>query len=264
MTTLIIGSTAMAKYLPSRKPKDLDLFTPLSASEIKSSLGADLKVDIFWHPSFEEWLTLEHSIFATLDELYTIKVSHSYWVLENGSWDKHMYDIVELKKAGARLIPDLHKLLYKVWEEKHGKKKVSLQQDKESFFTDAVHRIYDHDSVHLSVAYGNRPLYESVFKDGQNIEMDMNKVKALPFEECVRLYREEIYATALERWVIPSNYRYSPRRAYAKALQKTIASLTKGWSATMLVDHYEIFRDPDMDYVAHHKSKSDQLIKLEN
>lgn len=260
MSTLVIGSTAAKALIPSwREPKDFDVFS----SGFTGYSPKDQTVDEFWHPSFSDWLTHSGTRYATLDELYTIKISHSYWELPNGSWDKHMSDIVFLQKAGAKLDLDLHKLLYSVWEELHGKKRVNLQMDKDSFFNDAVHRIYDHDSIHYSVAYGDKPLYESVFKDGESIEMDMNKVKALPLEDCLKLFREEVYATALERWVIPTKYRISPRLAYARALKKTITSLTKGWSARFLSEHYAILRTPDMDYVKHHKTKLDQLILLE-
>jgi hypothetical protein len=258
MPTLIIGSTAMAEYLPGRRePKDFDTFSddprPWSSAH-----------DIFWHDSFYKWLGVGHTPrVATLDELYTIKVSHSYWELPNGSWDKHMSDIVALKNAGAQLDLGLHDLLYSVWEEKHGRKRVNLKMTKDDFFSDAVTRIYDHDSIHDSVAYGDVPVYDSMLVDGKSVAMDMAAIKALPFETQVRLYREEIYATALERWVIPTGYKISPRKAYAWAARKTIVSLTKGWSARFLVENYEIFRKPDMDYVAHHKSKAHKLVRLE-
>jgi hypothetical protein len=257
MTTIVVGSTAM-QYLVDgcREPKDFDVFT-------NDPLTEEMGGDQFWHPAFEGWFTGDR--FATLDELYTLKVSHSYWELENGSWDKHMLDTVTLKEAGAKLDLPLHNMLYKVWEEKHGKKKVNLKQDKDAFFKDAVKRIYDHDSIHYSVAYGERPIYESVFKDGpDSVEMDMGKVRGLPFDECARLFREEIYATALERWVIPSNYKLSPRWAYARATRKTIVSLTKGWSARFLVENFETFRKPDIDYVQHHLSKKHLLIPMED
>lgn len=261
MTTLVIGSTAAKKLLPDwREPSDFDVFSPAFTGF--SPKGQH--VDEFWHPSFGEWwLTERDTRYATLDELYTIKVSHSYWVLKNGSWDKHMYDLIQLKRAGAKLDLELHKLLYKVWEEKHGKKRVDLNMTKDEFFTDAVKRIYDHDSIHYSVAYGDAPIYENMFVDGQEIAMDMAKIKGASFETQVKLFREEIYATALERWVIPSGYTVSPRRAYADALKKTITSLTKGWSAMFISDNFETFAKPDMDYVAHHLSKSHLLIPLE-
>lgn len=253
MRQLIIGSKAMECHIDCREPKDLDVFSPDAS-----------KGDVFWHESFADWIPPETNRYATLDELYTIKVSHSYWSLKNNSWDKHMYDIVQLKQAGARLDLSLHNMLYKVWEKKYGKKELNLTQESDDFFTDAVNRIYDHDSIHASVAYGDRPLYESVLKDGASVDIDMKKVKALDFDTCVKLYREEIYATALERLIIPNNYKYSPKRAYNYALKKTITSLTKGWSARFIVENYGIFRLPDIQYVDVHIKNKHRLIKLDN
>ncbi len=253
MTRLVIGSTAMARLIPgTRTPKDRDLF-----SDDRWATG-----DVLWHPSFELWLPPGFDGYATLDQLYTIKVSHSYWSLRNGSWDKHMHDQTVLKDHGARLNQGLHDLLYKVWEERHGKKQVNLVMTKEDFFADVVPRIYDHDSIHESVAYGRRPIYESVVADGHTVKMDMAKVWALPEAEAIRLFREEIYATALERWVIPSDYECSPRMAYASALKKTITSLTKGRSAQFISERYSVFRTPDMDYVNHHLSRRHFLCPL--
>lgn len=252
MPTIVIGSSALERLVPGIRPaKDIDTFSD----------NPEPGWDNFWDPDFSGWLSGFHV--ATLDELYTIKVSHAYWELDNGSWDKHMYDVVELKRAGAQLDLPLHDMLYKVWADKHGRKRVNLQMDKQDFFDDAVKRTYDHDSIHYSVAYGDHPLYERVLENGQTIAMDMAAIKALDYDTQIRLYREEVYATALERWVIPSNYTVSPRLAYARALRKTITSLTKGWSARFIVENYETFRTPDMDYVAWHKSKSDRLIRLD-
>jgi hypothetical protein len=250
----------MNRYVPDRKVGDFDAFTNESVV-----LGGDHRADLFWHDSLLEWWDNDTDRFATLNELYTIKVSHAYWEPRTwapDTWDKHMSDVVKLKQAGAHLVLELHGLLYKIWEEKYGKKIIDLNMDKSAFFDDAVPRTYDHDSVHYSVAYGELPIWESVLREGEEIAMDMAKIKALPFETQVKLYREEIYATALERWVIPRNYRISPRLAYAWAVKKTIISLTKGWSARFLVENYDTFRDPDMNYVAHHKTKLDQLIRL--
>lgn len=252
MTRLVVGSTALARYVPgTREPKDRDVF---------ANDPMPLDTDVFWHPAFlDGWLDQSSYRYATLNELYTIKVSHSYWTLPNGSWDKHMHDQTVMKAHGAKVVQSLHDLLYKVWEEKNGKKVVNLVQTKDEFFSDAVTRKYDHDSIHYSVAYGDRPLYESVIADGHTVKMDMKKVWALPEEDQIRLFREEVYATALERWVIPSDYSVSPRLAYARALRKTITSLTKGKSAQFMSERFDVFRTPDMDYVQHHRSKSHLL-----
>ncbi|GAA3473848.1 DUF7275 domain-containing protein [Nonomuraea roseola] len=256
MNMLVVGSTALAHWYGDTaiEPKDLDVFSATDAT------GAD----VFWDDDFTPWLAERRgTAYATPDELITIKASHAYWDLRNGSWHKHMGDLLFLKKRGARIIPELHDMLYRVWERRHGVKQVNLTLEAADFFNDAVRRIYDHDSIHDSVAYGERPLYESVLKDGATVQVDMSKVRALSYDDQVRLFREEIYATALERQVIPSDYTCSPRWAYAWALRRTITSLTKGWSARFIVANYDVFYRPDMNYVARHLSRADRLIPLE-
>lgn len=258
MTYIVIGSTAARHHLGARwrEPKDLDVFTDAISHD--NAAG----VDALWHPEFGAWWSNEGRN-ATLHELYTIKISHAYWELKNGSWQKHMNDAVLLKRYGAQLIPQLHGLLYGVWEREHGVKRVDLDMDKAAFFDDAVPRVYDHDSVHESVAYFSSPLYNRILKDGAEVGVSMSKLKALPFELKVKLFKEEIYATALERKVIPSGYEASPRWAYDWALRRVITSLTKGWSATFIADNYELFRKPDVPYVDVHKSKSHLLVPYE-
>lgn len=254
MRGLVIGSTAAVCALPEgyRTPKDLDVF----------GQHFPLPCDQYWHDSFTDWIPEGRLRWASLDELYTIKVSHSYWELKNGSWLKHVEDAALLKKAGAKLDMSLHKLLYSVWEERYGKKQMNLQQEADTFFADAVKRKYDHDSIHESVAYGDRPVYESVLKPGASVDIDMAAVKALDPDDQVKLYREEVYVTALERKIIPSDYTASPRAAYAWALKRTITSLTKGWSARFIVENYDRFRKPDSDYVGRHLEQAHKLKEL--
>lgn len=254
MTILVVGSEAARYQFGNewpRVPKDFDVFT--------DEPEAFANADVYWAPEFRQ-LFGNDARHATVAELYTIKVSHQYWSLKNGSWWKHAQDIVWLKEHGARLIPSMHDVLYRVWERDYGKKIIDLNMDKADFFDDAVPRKWDHDSVHYSVAYGDYPLYEDFLKDGEEIAMDMKKVWSAPFDTQVKLFREEIYATALERTLIPRDYKFSPRRAYAMALQKTITNLTKGRSATFLVDNLDTFMQPDVDYVKRHKERAHMLV----
>jgi hypothetical protein len=253
MTCIVIGSTAIGRYIPGfREPKDLDMFSddPKVMAEFPGK-------DIFWHPNFKAFWTDQFKM-ANLNELYTIKLSHAAW--DVGSWTKHMDDLVQLRIHGAEVIEPLYDMLYGVWEETHGRKVVDLNKDKTEFFSDAVKRRYDHDSVHYSVAYGDRPLYED-FLAG-TVAMDMVAVWAAPEETQIRLFREEIYATALERIIIPSDYTESPRGAYAWALKRTVTSLTKGRSSRFIAERYETFRKPDIDYVGRHKSRAHFLVPL--
>lgn len=249
---MIIGSTAMKHWFPEfREPKDFDQFS----REPQSREG-----DNFWHPSFpEEWAEPR---FATVDELYTIKVSHSFWEIA-GSWNKHMADVRFLQQQGAVFLQDMYDILYPVWLEQHGRKRTNLNQGKADFFNDAVVRKYDHDSIHTSVAYHDRPLYESILKDGSEVLTDWQKFLDMDYETQLQLVREEIYATALERKCIPSNYLCSPRGAYAWAIRRTATSLFKGKWALWLVLHYCDLDAPDVDYVQVHRSNSDRLILLD-
>lgn len=238
----------MRNYFPdAREPKDTDYF-------------ADHKIDgaeTFWHPRLAEW---DFGPIATPDELYTIKVSHAFWELKNRSWAKHMMDIMFLQSKGAKLIPELYKILYKVWEDTHGKKKVNLEADPDDFFNDRiVKRIYDHDSIHESVAYYDRPLFERILRDDSDVAVDKSKWEALDYEDKLKMVREEVYATALERKLVPTNYEASAGAAYNWTLQKTITSLTKGWFALFVVENFKNLTKPDCDYVQRHLDNSDRL-----
>lgn len=268
MTVLVVGSTALGIHFEDvpREPDDADYFitTGESSGVVQSWINRE-NVDVFSHLDLDDYLNTTKSVapvrIASPNELYTIKVSHSYWELKNGSWDKHIYDIRWMKRRGAQLIPDLHDLLYKIWEQVHGKKRSNLYMEKEAFFNDAVTRIYDHDSIHDSVAYGKEAMYNRILKDGSTVDIDNKKMWDLTHDELVRLFREEVYATALERIVIPQDYKVSPGAAYRWALRRTITSLTKGRSAKFIVENFEEFAIPD-DYVSRHLSKKDRLIKL--
>lgn len=259
MGAILIGSKAIDHLFPDelgRQPKDVDwIATTDRAADFTREGG-----DVFSHPSLDEWVGVG-TRFATLDELYTLKVSHSYWELKNGSWDKHIHDLRFLKARGAQLLPELHATLYKVWTELHGPKRTNLSMDKGAFFQDAVKRIYDHDSIHESVAYGESAMYNQILREGSTVDVDPKKMWALSFDDLVLLFREEVYATALERILIPTDYRASPGAAYRWSLRRTITSLTKGKSARFIVENFEDFAIPD-DYLSRHHDKRDRLIKL--
>lgn len=275
MTYIVIGSTALHRMFPSlvREPKDLDLFCDFASKEPRDNPGQD----IFWDDRLHGWFGKTEQRDATPDELYTIKVSHSQWDIKGVNWGKHMMDILFLKSLGAKLIPELHDILYKIWIDKHGPKKMTFSESEE-FFDDAVVRRYDHDSLHESVAYGDHALYIDYLLPGRSVAMDMAKVWASDHDTLVKLFREEIYATALERIVVPRSYRVSPGYAYQWALRRTITSLTKGRSALWLVENFKDFKDVRSmydnhwteetgwvheNYVARHHRKADKLIPLE-
>lgn len=273
---ILVGSEALRYWYPDfRESKDVDYF-----SDVKLSGEEDGKrIESFWHPAIEENLEtiLKYCMekpcaqdgccvdtyIAKPDFLYTLKVSHSFWVQRNGSWNKHMSDILWMQRnTDVSFVQELYDIFYPIWEERYGKKRAKLNVDAKDFFKSTIDRKYDHDSVHASVAYYDRPLFNEILKDGEQVAVSKEKFFNLSHEKKLQLVREECYATALERMVIPSNYTYNPRRAYRWALMKTITSFSKGWFPLWIVQHFNEVCSPDVDYVARHKENSDRLISL--
>jgi len=276
---IVVGSAAAKAWYPTefRDPTDFDVWNFLSTDgqletlvnqwAPSASYYLHLPREIFNHPKIEEYFhnsLQEHGI-ATPEELYTIKYSHIFWEKPSTpKWLRHLSDLIFFQQHGCTINEDLFSILYPIWEEQYGSKKCDLTKEANDFFTDGVTRVYDHDSIHYSVAYTpGQPLYETVMKEGASVQMDMGKVWALPKELQIKLFREEVYATALERIMIPKDYRGSPGAAYQWALRRTITSLTKGKSARFIVDNIQEFIRPDMNYVKHHRDNSKYLIPLE-
>lgn len=255
MTKILIGSRAMQYWFEEsfyRKLNDTDYF---STEKIEGA-------DTFWHPSLSEYKWMHDSV-ATPTELYTIKASHAFWFHGDRKWWKHMNDIKFLQDRGMKyIVPELYDILYPIWEGLHGRKKAFLNTSAEEFFNPNVDRIYDHDSIHRSIAYYDRPLYERILLDGHDVMVEQSKFEALSHDDKLRLVREEVYATALERVLIPKNYMPSPRGAYNYAMRKTITSFSKGWFPKFIVLHWNELDKPDVDYMRIHQENKDRLILL--
>ena len=240
----LVGSLALAKYIPTVKPKDIDYFSSTDIS------GAE----VFYAPELERWGWKDT---ATLDELYTIKLSHIFWVQKNGSWDKHKYYLQLMKNHEAKYIPELFDILYPIWEQRYGKKRVNLNKTADEFFSSTVDRIYDHDSIHESIS--DPPMFMAILRDGSEVAVSRDKFEALTPELQLRTVREELYATALERIVIPNDYKGYSRAAYDWALKQMITSFSKGWFATYVADHLLELNRPDIDFVKVHLENKHKL-----
>lgn len=258
----LVGSTALSQYIPiNRNIKDTDYF---SDKKIKGS-------DCFYHPDLEKW---DWGNVATLDELYTIKLSHSYWELPNNSWEKHIHDLMIMKKNNAQLILELHDILYPIWEEKYGKKQVNLNMEPEEFFNTNIKRKYEHDSVHAAIAYGDNPLFNKILRDDHKVAVSQEKFNNLDYDMQCKLVREEVYATACERIIIPAldmtpaermayGFSLNQNKAYHTMLKKTITSLSKGWFPRFILDNISDLINPDVDYVKRLKNNTNKLVLLD-
>lgn len=203
------------------------------------------------------------SIIPTIDQLYTIKCSHLGW--DNNQWTKHKKHILWFNSIGAKLDVELYNMLVEHWKEKNQNKEfLSLDNSKEKFFTDHVNYRFDHDDLHLIVASPNKPAYQSVLKEGQEVSIDKNKFDKLPHSTKIKIFKEEINTICLERWLLNEYWLktdLSINKAHSLALKKTITNLTKNWACDFIVQNLKEFVIPD--YQVYNRVITELLTKPE-
>lgn len=261
---ILIGSQAINQHNPAilqRSAKDIDyLSIPRKKRENNTEYidGSGI-IDKY---DFQEEI-------ATLDEIYTLKVSHSEWEI-NGSrnWMKHIKDIHALKQNGARLIPKLYTIAYKEWESRHGKKKINLNKDKEDFFTSGVKRKYVHDSIHAAVAFNDEPMFTKILADNAEVQTSKQKFEQLTHQEKIQLCSEEIFVLSLERDLIPMEEQgkmiqnIDAKQAYDKQIRLLITQYSKGYFPLWMIENFSDIRQPIIDFwKVFQKSDRKELVK---
>lgn len=250
---ILIGSAALSKHLPGVEVHDVDYFSNERENSFDDS---GRRVEVFYHPDLEKYPWSGPA--ASLDELYTIKVSHVFWDI---NWEKHMAHVLMMQQAGAQVIDELYGILYCVWEQVHGEKKVNLNVDAEKFFNGNVQRVYEHDSVHRSVAFYDRPMFERILRDGSDVAVDKEKFDALTFDEKKALVFEECFVIALERELFARQGRRY-KAAYANAVKALVTRLSKGWFPRFIVENFEVFKSCPFDFYAVAMGNRDKLISI--
>ncbi len=237
---ILIGSKAIKHWFPDfhREPKDTDYAVN---HHIKSS---EKGVEYLYNPIL---FNRGCSDILTPDELYTLKISHAIgWKLENGSWDKHIFDIQFLKSKECILIKPLFNDLYAFWPEIHGKNKRSdLEMTSEEFFDNALKCEYSHDWLHTLI--NPTPTYTKVLEG--EVEVSEEKFNALSFKDKCNLVYEEAEVMSWERWS-KLDYRF----AYSRMLRKFILEHAPLWEAIFIVENYKLL----------HKFRQDHFKLIEN
>lgn len=102
-----------------------------------------------------------------------------------------------------------------------------LKQNKNTFFTDNVPYLYEHDTIHEAVKHLDKPAYCYYAADNEEVLSDKQKFMQQP--EIVKLYGvlEEAYVLALERSIIPHGT--GAKEAFDIALQKVCTTITSGF-----------------------------------
>lgn len=164
--------------------------------------------------------------YASIDVCYMLKMSHRY-LRNSPHFLKTMRHIHMLRKMGAKIRKEHREFYKKRVEATYWYKHPSLMKNKSDFFNgDGVNYVYDHDSMHESVALDGKPAYTHFQSDNAEVQCDMNKFFALPEQVRLNAVCEESMVLALERAIVPFNV--PPLVAYKKALEKVCTSITSG------------------------------------
>ena len=238
MKQILIGSRAAKHWFPDfREPKDFDY---LINTEIKSS--KTIEYHDASHGVGLKWIFDNSDEIATPEILYTLKLSHCFW---SHNWAKTMHDIKFFQEKHIQYNKELFDLLYKDWENIHGKKRAYLNKSNEEFFTEKVNRKYVHDDIHRAIAYYDEPMFERLKHDKSKAMLAKDLFEDISYEDKCRLCREEICVTALERFLIPEDFHFSKTGAYIAACKLLITSMTKGWFAFFLASNWLELHKPD-------------------
>jgi hypothetical protein len=242
--TVLIGSAAVHHHdasILNRVPKDEDYL----------SLDTGVDGDVIDGTGILDTYTFGSDI-ASIHEVYTLKVSHSAWIIDQKSWHKHIKDIHLLKNAGAVLIPELYTLAYAQWEQRKGAKRVNLNQDKEEFFGARVRRVYEHDSIHAAVAFGEEPAFTKILAPGEEVLTSKTLFLALSEQEKRELVHEEVMVLSLERDLIPKGEQNIEKidmySSYSKQLQLLMTQYSKGWFPQWIIENYFSVYKPPLNY----------------
>lgn len=187
----------------------------------------------------EKYFTkVEGICFVKPEVVLMMKLSHRY-KKDSVHFHKTRLDILALRKKGIKLDDYLSKVLVER-QRLMNPAGYKLNVNKKEFFTDNVPYKYDHDSLHVAVAWPNPPAYTHYIQDGAEVMCDKDKFFALPESTRLEGVFEEACVLALERAIIPHGT--DPAKAFEIALEKVCTSITKGWFREYAWENYDKVR----------------------
>lgn len=165
----------------------------------------------------------------TLDMLFTIKSSHKYLKNSPHFWKTAM-DYHRMKACGAKIRPEYEAFLKLREKETYNYAHPKLNVTKDAFFKDdAIQYVYDHDTIHQSVAKFERPAYTYYMKDGAQVQTEKDKFFGSSRDIQLAGVVEESAVLAIERSLVPHPGVWTPEKAWHFALSKVCSSITSGW-----------------------------------
>lgn len=201
-------------------PCEFELIEPNTSSEL---LAWAIRAD-------RDTFKTSMGLVPSLDMLFTLKKSHRYLKDSPHFW-KTALDYHRLKAFGAKVRPEWADFVKLREKETYARQKhPKLNVKKNDFFRDdGLTYVYDHDTIHLSVAIDpEKPAYTKYMRDGQEVNWDRDKFFALPEEVRLQGVVEEAAVLAIERSLVPHPGVWTPEYAWRFALSKVCTSITSG------------------------------------
>lgn len=245
---LLIGSRAMNHWTGDQSKPDAD-WDIISLQPIESR--NDKRVE--WH---DQWFLNNEEFFQFASDqiidvcghivhicnprgLAIIKRSHLWRDLK---FDKHITHyhkklmplVGEFTDSEKELLKQRIEMTKKEFPIGHPK----LNQSVESFFDDAVRKVYDHDWLHTVVAFNDVPLYTKMQRDHSKAWCEKDMWDTFTETEKAQCVAEESLVIAIERFMVPKDWQYSGKFAYMKALNKVCTTLCSGWFRDYAIDNY--------------------------
>jgi hypothetical protein len=254
---LIIGSEALAHnkiIYQGREVRDLDIIGTLSEMKVfisqhkvlssypSSSTSYVIKTKekgiVEWEIAFQDSSgykllllcdAMEGVHYAKQDVLYTLKMSHRF-KKDSPHFYKTMEDILYLRNIGCRIFNKDWFLLRE--KETYDYSHPKLNVGKKDFFKvdEGVPYIYDHDTLHLAVAVDKHsPAYNKFKPDTEEVLCCEEMFYKAPYEVKLLSVVEESMVLALERSLVPLEFKPNPDKMFKCALMKVCTSITSGW-----------------------------------
>ena len=235
--SIVIGSEALKFHgYALGRVSDIDLM--ISLEDVVLKRDSKPKIDCIQIPT-EIFEVIPNSCgIATLDALYTIKLSH---LNQKQGWNKHIRDAYFLYCKGTKLVERLYKPLREYFISTiDDKSYLSLKNKSKDFFNDFVDYKYDHDLLHKTLSYPEEPMYKKCLKDGQEVLTDYNKFSSMCHSDKVKMLKEEIAVISFERFIVHDPHIHL-NKAWMGGLFKMFTSISKGKTNNFLVKNFHEF-----------------------
>jgi len=90
----------------------------------------------------------------------------------------------------------------------------------------------------------------------KSVECSEEKFNSLTLEDRLLLVQEEVWVTALEKYLIPSNFTHGDNLAYAKSLKKLVTTMSSGWFSIFIIENYhKLYKNTDWSFITKFKQK---------